>query len=98
MAKLQIALNDGFAGDAVAVVVDGREVYNKAGVKTDLRISRADAVEVEAPDSGATVEIRARGGSATIQVDASRTPYVTVDLDDDGRPRIRGSAEPTPML
>jgi hypothetical protein len=98
MANLHIALNDGFAGDAVAISLDGREVYNKAGVRTDLRISHADAIEAEAPETGATVEVRARGRSATAQVDPGETPYVAVNIAPDGRLEIRRSAEPFPML
>ena len=98
MTKLHIALNDGFAGDAVAISLDGREVYNKAGVQTDLRISHADAVDADAPETGATVEVRARGRSATAQVDPGETPYLAVNIEPDGQLEIRRSAEPFPML
>lgn len=98
MARLHIALNDGFAGDAVAILVDGREVYNKTGVKTDLRISRADQVDAEAPDAGATIEVRAGGRSATTQADPGATPYLAVDIGPSGQLEIRRSAEPFPML
>jgi len=98
MPKLHIALNDGFAGDAVAISLDGREVYNKADVKTDLRISHADQVDAEAPDAGATVEVRARGLSASAQIDPAATPYVTVNIGPGGQLEIRPSAEPAPML
>jgi hypothetical protein len=98
MATLHIALHDGFAGDTVAIGLDGREVYSKAGVRTDLRISRADSVDVEAPDGQATVEVRARGRTAAATVDPSRTPYVAVDLGPDGQPGIRATTEPFAYL
>ena len=94
MPKLHIALNDGFADDSVAISLDGREVYNKAGVKTDLRISRADGLDTEAPEVGATVEVRARGRSATATIDPAETPYLAVNIDAEGRLEIRRSSEP----
>ena len=98
MTQLHIALNDGFAGDQVAVRVDGREVYRKAGVKTDLRISRADAVDTEAADGGADVEIEARGKVSRVRIDPKATPYLGVDLGPDGQPRFRQQAEPFAYL
>lgn len=98
MPALHIALQDGFAGDAVAVRLGGREVYRKEGVKTDLRISRADAVDAEAPAGSATVEVQARGQMASTEVDATRTPYLAVSLDGDGRPSFRASNEPFAYL
>lgn len=94
MTMLHIALQDGFLGGPVAIRLDGREVYRKVDVKTDLRISRADGLDVEAPEGDATVEVEARGLSSKASVDATRTPYLSVDLDPDGHPRLRASAEP----
>jgi len=96
MSTLHVALQDGFAGDEVAIRVDGREVWRKAGVKTDIRISRADAAEVEAP-SGAAVEIEARGRTAAVRADPA-TPHLGVSLDREGRPQMRLSAEPFAYL
>ncbi len=47
MYPLHIALHDGFQRRHVVIVVDGRTVFDRAGVTTDLRISRADAVDIE---------------------------------------------------
>jgi hypothetical protein len=93
MATLHIDLQDGFAGDSVVIRLDGREVYRKDGVKTDLRISRADAVDVQAANPTATVEVEARGQSASASVDVTREPYLSVSLDADGRPQLRTSTE-----
>ena len=98
MTTLHIDLRDGFAGDPVSIRVDGREVYSKTGVKTDLRISRADGLDVEAPRPAATVEVETRGHSASASVDAELTPYLAVDLGPDGHPAIRASAEPFAYL
>jgi hypothetical protein len=97
MSTLHIALQDGFAGDTVSIRLDGREVYRKDGVRTDLRISRADGIDVPAA-AGANVEVQARGQMGSVLVDADRTPYLAVSLDGDGRPAFRASTEPFAYL
>jgi hypothetical protein len=98
MATIHVALQDGFRGDSVAVCLDGREVYNKQGVTTDLRISRADGFDIDAPDAGATIEVKARGMSAAVDIDPRQAPYLAVDIGDDGRPRMRLSQQPFAYL
>lgn len=98
MAELHIALHDGFQNDAVAIRLDGREVYSKAGVTTDLRISRADSLDVQTSNGAAMVEVHARGRTATARVDAASTPYLAVDLGPDGGPHIRLATEPFAYL
>lgn len=97
MSTLHIALQDGFAGDEVAIRVDGREVYRKPGVRTDLRISRADGLDVEAGPR-ARVEVEARGLTAAADVEPQATPHLSISLDRDGRPQMRTSAEPFAYL
>lgn len=98
MSSLHIDLQDGFAGDTVAIQLNGREVYRKDGVRTDLRISRADGIDVETPDAPATVEVQARSRSASASIDPARTPYLAVNLDAEGRPLLRPSTEPFAYL
>jgi hypothetical protein len=98
MSTLHIALHDGFAGDAVTIRLAGREVYRKEGVRTDLRISRADGVDAPAPEGAATVEVQARGQTVATEIDAGATPYLAVSLDADGRPEFRTSNEPFAYL
>jgi hypothetical protein len=47
VAILRIELQDGFDDDEVICTLDGREVARRAGVQTDLRISRADAIPLD---------------------------------------------------
>jgi len=88
---MHIALHDGFAGQTVTIVVDGRQVYRRSGVQTDLRISRADSIDVETQVTVATVEVSAQPGNlqASAQVDVKVTPYVAVDI-------VRGAIKLTP--
>jgi hypothetical protein len=92
---MHIALHDGFAGETVVVKVDGREVYRRGGVKTDLRISRADAFDVETTTPFAEVEIAIEPGGprAAIRLDLGATSYLAVDLKG-GTLRLTPSREP----
>lgn len=94
MATLRIDLQDGFAGDPVAIRLDGREVYRKDAVRTDLRISRADGLDIVVPGGGGVIEVEARGLTARVEVRPDRTPYLAVNLDAEGRPQVRASSEP----
>lgn len=98
MTTLHLALADGFADDAVTVRINGHTVYRKEGLRTDLRISRAAAVDLPLDEARASLAVEARGITADLEIDAGETPYVTVDLSPDGRPILRPSADPMPML
>ena len=91
---MHIALHDGFAGHTVTIAVDGREVYRRAGVRTDLRISRADAfdVDVSGPIADVDVTVDPGGLRASARVDVAATPYLAVDLIGDAI-RLTPSAE-----
>lgn len=92
---MHVALHDGFTGQTVAVAVDGHEVYRRAGLRTDLRISRADAFDAEAagPEVQVEVTVEPSGPRATIQLDVRSTPYLAVDLIG-GTIRFTPSPEP----
>jgi hypothetical protein len=47
MHPLHFALHDGFQRHHVTIRVDGKVVFDRDGITTDLRISRADAADVE---------------------------------------------------
>jgi hypothetical protein len=92
---LHVALHDGFNGQTVSVAVDGHEVYRRIGVRTDIRISRADAFDTAAPDHVIMLSITVEPGGqhAKLQVDPRATPYVAVDLKA-GEIAIRPSHDP----
>jgi hypothetical protein len=92
---LHIALHDGFKGQTVTVTVDGRQVYHRAGVQTDLRISRADAFETETTGPQAQVEVTIEPGSqrAAMSVDVRSTPFLAIDVTGNAI-RLTPSAEP----
>lgn len=94
MATLRIELQDGFEGDDVVCTVDGRDVLRRSAVRTDLRISRADAIEVEVPDDPLTVEVQVpnRSLAAEVRLDPRAQPYVLVRIVE-GRLEVRPAAD-----
>ena len=92
---LHIALHDGFTGQKVRISVNGQTVLDRP-VRTDLRISRADAVDISAPAQRVTLAatVEPSGITGTIDVDAAATPYVSLDLQPGGGLLWTTSAEP----
>ncbi|MGE0259309.1 MAG: hypothetical protein AB7H71_08630 [Alphaproteobacteria bacterium] len=99
MHPLHIALHDGFQGNHVRISVDGQTVFDRAGVRTDLRISRADAVDVSAPAQHVRIEVTVDPGgvAGATEVDAAATPYVAIDLAGSGI-QFKLSADPFAYL
>ncbi len=98
MKSLFIKLRDGFSNDAVTVTLNGKEVYRKAGVSTDLAISYADAVEVPVAESVVQLEVAVAGGQTkTKKIRVHETPFVDVWISE-GKMELRESAEEVPML
>lgn len=83
-AVLHVALQDGFDDEPVAVLVNDEEVYRRADVKTDYRISLADSFEIPLPASPFVVTVRlpARSLTDSVTVEADATIYVGVSCRD----------------
>ncbi len=82
MPPLQIALEDGFDNDAVAIRIAGDEVFRKTDVTTRTQISLADSFEAEAAEGPVEVEVEipSRGIRETITVDPRDRPFVAISL------------------
>lgn len=82
LTTLHIALEDGFDGHDVTIEIGGRKVYGRQGVKTDLRISRADAVNVALESAQAHLSVSVEPGrlQASFDVDALATPYLSISI------------------
>ena len=91
---LHIALQDGFRQNGVTITVDGRTVYDKSGIATDLRISRADEVDVEGVAAKVRVGVVVSPGhvTATWDHDAQASPYLAISLEG-GQLRFTASQE-----
>jgi hypothetical protein len=94
VATLRIELQDGFEADEVICTVGGREVARRSAVRTDLRISRADAIELDVPDAPVTVgvQVPTRDLAAEHELDPRTHPYLLVRIVD-GRLEATPSAE-----
>ena len=91
MATLRIELQDGFEADEVICTVGGREVARRPAVRTDLRISRAGAIELDVPDARLTVglQVPTRGLGTELGLDPREHPYLLLRIVDgrlDARP------------
>ena len=95
MHALHIALHNGFQGDHVVIEIGGHTVFDRTGVTTDLRISRADAVDVEVGVEQVTITVTVLPGvSGSTDLNAAQSPYLAVDLQPDGTLRWIPSQEP----
>ena len=94
MAKLHVALEEGFAGDDVTVIVNGRAVFEQRGVTTRPEIGLATSFDADAPDGEAELELRYRGRSARVEVSANQPVWIGLSLNDSGAMEHRVSATP----
>lgn len=95
---LHVALRDGFRTDTVTIRVNGKEVYRRSGVTTDLTISFADSVEVPVEGATARVEVAVEGGHrGSEEICIAETPFVAVQIVE-GKMEFRKSKEQIPML
>jgi hypothetical protein len=90
---LHVELQEGFSHDIVVVLVDGRQVFRKQDVSTNLSAGIADSIEVNTDGHLAEVEIqilsRLKFGSK--EVDLRQHPHVAISIDPEGQPEIRSS-------
>lgn len=87
MARLRIDLQEGFVNDAVVILVNGWEIYEKDSVSTRLQVGFADSVVTDVPSGRSTVEIEVSTRLAKTEFSVSTDDTdVTVDvsLESDG--------------
>lgn len=96
MALLHVALQDGFANEAVIVLLDGEEVYNKPDVQTRWQIGLADSLDVDVREALVRVEVRLprRDLAESMDLEVSETTYLGVSITPDGAVSYRVSNEP----
>jgi hypothetical protein len=79
VAMLRVRLGEGFQNNTVRVRVDGKEVFQRAGVSTDWTISRADSVDIPTQASSVQLEVEVEGGARAVQeIAPANTPFVEV--------------------
>ena len=95
---LRVRLGDGFRNDTVSLRVNGEQVFHKSGVTTDLRLSRADSVDVPVGTTTVRLDMSVDGGpSAAKEITPAITPFVDAHLVD-GRLELQALEQETPML
>ena len=96
--RLNVKLRDGFQNETVAAFANGKEVFHKDGVRTDLTISLADSFEIEVEGPAVELGVAIAGGPrATRVIQVAETPFVEVTKGA-GALAIRASAEEVPMM
>jgi len=87
---IHIDLQDGFQNDEVIVRLDGKEVFHKSGVTTDIRISRADGTEtaVSKPEVQMEVDLPKKHLRASQRVKPAEASNVGISIRD-GKPQFR---------
>src|SRR5574341_943967 len=99
MPTLKIGLREGFDNDEVVVRVNGREVFHRTGVTSNIVSCYAATASADIPGPSAEVEVEvpSRGlrGSTTLQVPASAYVYVTAT---GGLLRLRALTEDVPAM
>lgn len=95
---LTVRLGEGFKDDTVVVRVDGKPVYGKSGVSTDLSISRADGFDVQTDANSVQLEVSVQGGPRIVrELQPAQTPFVEIGLRD-GELHVNPQAQEPPML
>ena len=91
---LHIDLQDGFQNDEVIIRLDGKQVFHKSGVSTDIRISRADGFEAPSTKAESQIEIELpkKRLKASEKVQPSQKPNVGISIRE-GKPQFRAQSE-----
>ena len=99
MSVLHVDLRDGFKQDDVVLYLDNREVARRSGVTTNLTISHATSLEVEATQSPAMlrIDVPKQNISSSTVVDPMEMPFVAIFLRD-GQVSFHQLKEAMPML
>lgn len=94
MAQLHVALQEGFAGDAVTVVVDGDKVFARDDVTTRPEIGLATSFDATVRDGDVRVELRCGERRDAVTVRAADPVWVGFSVDEGGALVHRVSATP----
>jgi hypothetical protein len=95
MPKLTIDLREGFFHTPVTIRLDGKEVFRAGDVTTRTQTGLARQIDVAAPAGPATLEVELPGKQRFQQsIDAKNSPFIGLDLADDGSLKLRESEQP----
>jgi len=92
---LKVDLQEGFSGETVVILLNGREVYRNVA-KTRTQIGLADSRSFDLPPQHLTLEVTIplSGVSESLDLDLLQDAYVGVTVLSDGAISLRSSSEP----
>ena len=95
MPTLKVDLQEGFSGETVVILLNGREVYRNVA-KTRTQIGLADSRSFDLPPQHLTLEVTIplSGVSESLDLDLLQDAYVGVTVLSDGAISLRSSSEP----
>jgi hypothetical protein len=79
--SIRIVLCEGFRGHDVVVAVDGREVYRRSELTTEVATLCANAIDVLSRGRLAHVEVFATPGDVLASLDVDVNAYAVVAID-----------------
>jgi len=97
MALLYIDLQEGFTGDTVMILINGKEVFHKTNVKTKLQIGWTYISEkINLQEGSVNIEIilPLRNLSDSIVLQISTSVYLGVSVTEENKISYRISHEP----
>ena len=96
--QLTIKLRDGFKNDTITMRANGKEIYNKSGITSDLSISFAEAIDIKFTATLIRLEVTLNDAETkAIEVHLQETPFVDIWIVD-GHLDLRASTIEVPML
>ena len=83
---IHITLRDGFRGQTVVILVDGKAVYHRAALTTEASTSRADAVDLVVASRQIEVAVTVTPGeySGSLCIDVGTHPHLAISLIGEG--------------
>src|SRR3712207_5669203 len=96
MARLHVALQEGFEGETVSMRVNGSEVARRSSVATRNQIGFAEAIELEGSEGEIQLEVRVESRSLErhMPVRVVGTTYVGVSIGRDGQLHCEVTQQP----
>lgn len=94
MPLVHIALQEGFAGEPVVILLNGREIFRNEHVKTRTQIGLAASVEERLAAGDAAIDVQAGGARREIRTPLSEDLYLGVSLTGDKQIVYRTSTQP----
>ncbi|GIH97754.1 hypothetical protein ACFFMN_03505 [Planobispora siamensis] len=83
MPSLTIALEEGFSGEQVRILLDGEVVFDQADVRTRMQLGMARmlTVEVSPGTHRIQVQVTPQGEPVEMEIDPATAPVVRVSRD-----------------